>query len=328
MNVDPPTAPPAARLSFVDALRGVAVLAMVAYHFSWDLRYFGFIAADVERDLFWIVFARSIASTFLFIVGVSLVLSMRRGFDRERFLRRLGIVAGAAAAVTIATWFLFRDSFIFFGILHHIVVASVLGLPFVWAPVWVTALATVFAFAAPAYLSGPAFDHAPLLWVGFSTTLPRSNDFVPLFPWFGVVLAGIIATRLCLAYPSLIPGVLRERPLTKMGAAGNTLLWIGRHSLVIYLLHQPILFGLTDLASRINPPDLLNFEPAYVETCVASCVESEVEEATCRQTCGCIASRAQAEGLWTHLMRQTLTEDEETRYFAFVDTCRAAAGVP
>src|SRR5687768_1672935 len=84
---------PLPRLPLIDAARGAAILAMVVYHFSWDLRFFGFIAADVAGGLGWRVFARLIAGAFLFLVGVSLVLATQGGFDRARYLRRLGIIA-------------------------------------------------------------------------------------------------------------------------------------------------------------------------------------------------------------------------------------------
>ena len=170
---------------------------------------------------------------------------------------------------------------------------------------------------APAFLTTPVFDHAALLWIGLSTKLPRSNDFVPLFPWFGAVLAGIACARL---WPHLDPALRARWESVRVPPA---LLFVGRHSLMIYLLHQPVLFGLTDLAARLYPPDLLGFEPAYLESCAVNCAESEVDEEICRQTCGCIADRAQAEGLWSGMMRQTLSAEQEMRYFTLVDECRA-----
>src|SRR5882724_7861972 len=118
--------PAAARLPLLDAARGFAVVAMVIYHFCWDLRYFGYIASDVEGALRWRIFAHSTAGAFLLIVGISLVLSTRRGFNAQKFLRRLGVLVAAALAITLVTYLLFPDSYIFFGVLHHIALASVL----------------------------------------------------------------------------------------------------------------------------------------------------------------------------------------------------------
>ena len=314
-------ASPAARLPLIDAARGLAIAAMVVYHFSWDLRYFGYITANVTEDFGWRLFARLIAGSFLFIVGVSLVLASRSGFNRARYLRRLAVIAAAAAAITLATYFVFPDSFVFFGILHHIAAASVLGLAFVNAPILLVAAAAVASFMAPPLLSGPAFDSPALLWLGLASHLPRTNDFVPIFPWFGVVLAGISAARLVQR--------LRPQGLSQASVLARRvprqLVFAGRHSLVIYLLHQPFLFGLVFLAAQLAPPSFAGFEPSVVENCTRACVESEVETAICRRTCACIAGWLQAEGLWGDVMRQTLSAEQEQRYFALSDRCRAAA---
>jgi uncharacterized membrane protein len=321
-----PFNPPAAashahRLPLIDAARGVAVVAMVVYHLSWDLRYFGYITAEVETEFGWRMFARAIAGTFLFLVGVGLVLSTRRGFDLRAFLRRLGIIVAAAAAITLATWFVFRDTFIFFGMLHHIAVASVLGLAFLRLPVWLVLGAALFCFVVPPFFAGPAFDDPALIWLGLASALPRTNDFVPLLPWFGVVLAGIAAARLWPLYEAYRPALQRLGDRTPW-----QLLWLGRHSLPIYLLHQPILFGVVYLAAQVAPPNLLSFEPQYLESCTTFCVEAEVDPDVCRRTCECTAERVQLEGFWNDLMRQALNGEDEQRYFAIADACRAESG--
>lgn len=321
MRIDAPAVQPSARLPQIDAARGVAIAAMAVYHFSWDLRFFGFISVDVTQEFGWRMFARLIAGTFLFLVGVSLVLSTRNGFDRSRFLRRLGIIAAAAAAITAVTFFMMPDAFIFFGILHCIAVSSVIGLAFVRAPIALVIVAAILALLAPALLSGPAFNHPALLWLGLSTTLPRSNDFVPLFPWFGVVLAGIAATRLA----PLVPRY-RLPSWRATGSLGRALVWSGRHSLPIYLIHQPLLFGMVYLAAQIAPPDLLAFEDQFVESCSRSCVESELEAAQCSRTCRCLADRVQEEDFWQALMQNGLSEAQMSRYFAIADECRIAGG--
>ncbi len=320
-RIDAPAAASAARLPWIDALRGAAILAMIVYHFSWDLRFFGFIEADVTGDPGWRIFARCIAGTFLALVGVSLVLATRHRLDRSRYLRRLGIVAAAAVAVTVATRLAMPDSYVFFGILHAIAVSSVLGLLFVQAPIPVVFAACAFCFIAPALLSGPAFDAPPLLWLGLATYIPRSNDYVPVFPWFAVVLAGIGLGRLM---PLVRPGWLQ----LLARAAPRQLVWAGRHSLAIYLLHQPILIGLVYLAAQISPPDLLDLQASFLESCSMACVESDQELPLCRRTCACLATRTQAEGLWDGLMRETLSESELDRYWTIAGECRQAAEGP
>ena len=160
-----------------------------------------------------------------------------------------------------------------------------------------------------------------LWWLGLTTVTPRSNDYVPIFPWFGVVLAGIAVARLALLLQASGRPVLE--PLKR--PAPWPLLWAGRHSLAIYLIHQPVLFGLVYLAAQVAPPDMLGFEDSFLQTCTVSCVESDVEAAMCRNTCTCLADRTQAEGLWGGLMREQLSEPELDRYWAIVGECREAA---
>jgi uncharacterized membrane protein len=313
-------ASPSARLPWLDAARGIAILAMVIYHFSWDLRYFGFIAADVAGDLGWRIFARLIASSFLALVGVSLVLATRNGLRLDRYLRRLALIVVAAGGITLVTWFAFPESYIFFGILHAIAVSSVLGLAFVRAPVLMVLAAALFCLAAPPLFAGPAFDAPALLWLGLATYQPRSNDFVPLFPWFGIVLLGIAAARLAPLLRDANDRLQHFRP-----GAVRPLAWAGRHSLGIYLVHQPLLFGLVYLAAQVAPPSFAGFEPSYVESCTTFCAETGMDERMCRRTCECLVERTKAEGLWGGVMRNDLGKAETARYQALADLCRAAS---
>jgi uncharacterized membrane protein len=309
------------RLALIDAARGVAVIAMVIYHFSWDLRYFGYIAVDVETELGWRIFARTIAGTFLFLVGVSLVLSTRRGLKLRAFLKRLAVVVAGAAAITVVTCFVDRDTFIFFGILHHIAVASVLGLAFLRLPIWLVVAAAIACLAAPSLLAGPTFDSPALIWLGLESALPRTNDFVPLLPWFGVVLAGIAAVRLWPLYEAY------RLPLQHLGdRIPHQLLWLGRHSLVIYLLHQPVLFGCVYLASQIAPPAPIEFRPWFLDACRSQCVGSEQDGNTCQAICECLAPKVEAAGLSSAILLGGMSVQQSERYSDLIDACRASAG--
>lgn len=223
------------RQSGVDALRGVAICLMVVYHFCFDLRYYRVIAADFERDPFWLGFRALIVTSFLSLVGVSLVLAERAGIAAAIRWRRIGVIALCALAVSIGSYLMFPRSFIYFGILHCIAVASVLAWPLVRLPRIAVALG-IAVIVAGLSLQAAAFDSRALSWLGFTTMKPRTEDYVPLAPWAGIVLIGI-----GIGHGLAATGFRALRPLT---ALPKWLPWLGRHSLVIYMVHQPLLLGL------------------------------------------------------------------------------------
>jgi uncharacterized membrane protein len=224
----------------IDAARGVALVAMTVYHFSWDLAMFHLIDPHFPYTPAMIWFARSIAGSFLFLVGVSLVLAHGRGIRWRQYFTRLAMIAGAAALITLATYFATPQGYIFFGILHSIAVASIFGLAFLRMPWWLIAAFAVFFLFAGESLRTTAFDAPIWWWTGLSTLTPRSNDFVPIFPFFGMVLAGIAAAT----------AVRRSDLFERLGwwqgegAFARGVRFIGRHGLIYYLLHQPVMIGL------------------------------------------------------------------------------------
>jgi len=237
-------APAPPRFASVDALRGVAIVAMVAYHFAFDLRLFGLARLDFERDAFWLAARATIVSTFLGLVGVSLVLAHRAGVSPARRWRRVAAIAACAIAVSVASRLAFPKSYIWFGILHCIAVASVVAWPFVRRPRLALACGAA-AIAAGLSYAHPAFDSRSLAWIGFTTAKPITEDYVPLFPWMGVALVGV-ALGDALARRSFAP-------LAFLANAPRGLAWLGRHSLAVYMVHQPILIGAMALALRRLP---------------------------------------------------------------------------
>jgi len=115
---DPEPAP--GRIGGIDALRGLAVIAMVAYHFAFDLAYFRVTAQNFYRDPFWLHSRTAILSSFLLIAGMSLVLAQRSPQGRARFWVHVARVAACALAVSAASYLMFPRSFIWFGVLHAI----------------------------------------------------------------------------------------------------------------------------------------------------------------------------------------------------------------
>ena len=119
--------------------------------------------------------------------------------------------------------------------LHAIAVSLVLARPLVRRPV-LALLIGASVIAAGNLFSQVAFDSRTLGWIGFMTAKPRTEDYVPLFPWTGVMLLGIAAGH-ALVHKQFRPVAFAEKwpPL---------LAWLGRHSLAAYMVHQPVLIGL------------------------------------------------------------------------------------
>ncbi len=227
------------RIPAIDLARGVALIAMAVFHFAWDLENFGIARAGLTLEPQWKYFARAIAASFLFLVGVSLYLAHSGGVDRRAVIKRVALVGGAAAAITIVTWFATPDGFIFFGILHNIALSSLLALAFLRVPWWAVLAAAVAVLTAPAWARTEWLDVPVWWWTGLSQVTPVANDYVPVFPWFGWVLVGLGVARLAGAH-----GVFDRlsKPALEFQPAG-LLRFFGRHSLIFYLVHQPILIA-------------------------------------------------------------------------------------
>ena len=226
------------RYQLVDVLRGLAIVLMVGYHLCFDLNYFGLLHLDMYRDPAWIALRSLIVTLFLFLVGVSLHLAGVTGRGRSAYLHRLGLLLGCAVLVSIASYQLFPHSWIFFGVLHFIAVASVLGLAMRGRGTLNLVLGVALV-AIGASLSHPLFNQPALQWIGLMTHKPITEDYVPLLPWFGVVLLGMWSAQRLLrdGPPRWLQRHYRAWPLPALALGG-------RHGLAIYMLHQPLLLGI------------------------------------------------------------------------------------
>lgn len=234
------------RSLLVDRVRGVAVLLMVAYHFSFDLDQYGWIHQSFNSDPRWLAFRAVIVSLFMAALGASTVLAWPGRVDWRHLLRRQTRLGAAALAVSAASALMFPASFIWFGILHFAWVASLAALPLRGMGWPLLVLAALVAWAGNS-LAAPAFDTPWLGWIGFMTAKPYTEDYVPLFPWFAAVLVGLfVGEKLRRAPRQPLP-----RPVAPpAGALDGALRLIGRHTLLVYLLHQPLLIGLLELLQR------------------------------------------------------------------------------
>lgn len=309
---------PGARFAAIDVGRGAALVAMIAYHLSWDLGFLGFIETDVTRHPAGVAVARGIAGTFLFLVGVGLVLAHGERIRPRPFLIRLAMVAGAALLVTVVTRLAFPEAYIFFGILHAIALFSLLALPFLRLPSPLVALAGAAVLVAPALWRSPAFDPRPLAWIGFYERPPPTVDFEPVFPWFGVTLMGVAVARIVLGRPRWREALQRWRA---EGRIGGGLAWMGRRSLLIYLVHQPILLAVLLPLAWLRPVDEAAELRSFLRECERSCVAGGRTREMCAQGCSCAAEGIRSGGLWRPLHEGRLDADQEGRVVTVTEAC-------
>ncbi len=306
------------RIVAIDVLRGIALIAMASYHFTWDLEFFGYTDPGLTAFGWWKFYARCIASTFLFLVGVSLFLAHGRGIRWPGFWKRFAMVAAAAIAISVVTRFATPDSFIFFGILHQIALASLLGLLFLRLPALLTLLVAAAVIALPFYFRSTAFDHPALWWIGLSATNPRSNDYVPLFPWFGAVLVGLGVAKLA-ASSGALARIGRMTP----GRWANPLVFIGRHSLAFYLIHQPVLIGCVWVFSQIMPAPVVPKETEFLKACQVSC-EQQRDAKFCKSYCGCMLDSLQGEAGLDKLYGNDQTAEFKAHLSELASACTAS----
>ncbi len=226
------------RLWEIDVTRGIAVVLMIIYHFLFDLNYLGFVALDFS-SLALVAFQRLIAFLFLSLVGVSLVLTRLRGVPIGLHLKRAAGLAVIALLVTFAT-FVYpgpNGGMIVFGILHFIAVAVLLGYFFVSLPAWVNLVLGLGFLGLGFVLNGLTASTPWLLWLGIPPAGFYTLDYYPLVPWFGIVLLGIFMGQVMDPFSKPLSG----KAMPKLFAGLN---YLGRNALAVYLVHQPVLFGI------------------------------------------------------------------------------------
>ena len=296
------------RIPALDVARGAALVAMFAYHLVWDFAHFGYMDARTPFSPDMRLFSHVIASSFLFISGLSLALARRRPFDWRVYWMRLALIAGAAALVTAASWLLFPDALIFFGILHCIAAASLLALPFLFLP-WPAALAGgALAAALPQFVTSRAFDTPALMWSGLGVAIPVSNDFRPLLPWAGALLFGLAAGLAMQRHGGF--NILRR--VSGSSAPARLLAFGGRHSLAIYLVHQPVFFALLTASVWAFGPPAPPDERPFRQACERECAASGVAVEQCRRSCACTAQTFKRLNLWNKLRAGQLDSAEQT----------------
>ncbi len=238
----------------IDLLRGLAVMMMITFHTLFNLEFFGEYPFILDTG-FWFYFQQATAGLFFLIAGVALTLTHARALsnaragDRSfwRFFRRGGKIFAWGMVITVVTWFFLREGYVVFGVLHCIGVSIILAYPFLKQPLWALPVGFLCLIIGN-YLDNFTFSFPWLLWLGFIPERFYTVDYFPLLPWFGLFLLGLFLGGL------LYPSGLRRFSLPD--CPGFPLLrgvmFLGRHSLVIYLLHQPVLLALLAVLGAID----------------------------------------------------------------------------
>lgn len=211
---------------------------MVIFHFIYDLRFFGYVDWDTPDGEGWRTFRHVILISFFICLGASLYLSYHQAVNWKKFSKRLIQILASAFAISAVSLLMVPNNYIYFGVLHFIAIASILCIFFANKPrtslIIGLSIITIYNIG---WVSG--------LWpfTYIRDFLPRySNDYVGLFPWLGVVFIGIWFAS---------TAFLRNDPLKRFSK--NTLIALpGKHSLVIYLLHQPLFFAIFELISYVS----------------------------------------------------------------------------
>jgi len=229
----------------IDFLRGFAIILMIFFHILYDLNFFLITDFRLYSGII-LYIARLSAAIFVVLAGVSLSLSYSRVKNRLqaneivlKFLKRgcktifLGII------ISIITWFYIPRGFVVFGILHFIGASIILSLIFIRYRLLNIIFGILFIILG-LYLRLFTFDLNFLIPFGFIPNNFWTIDYFPLLPWFGLILFGISIGNII--YPN------KNRKFEMMDRSKNIVIksfcFLGRNSLLIYFLHQPIIIGL------------------------------------------------------------------------------------
>lgn len=227
----------------LDIARTVAIVLMVIFHFIYDLKFFAYITWDTPDGPGWRHFRWLIISLFFLCLGVSLTFTHRDVFKNNKFFVRLSQISLAALLISVITYSVIPQNWIFFGVLHFLALASCLV-------VWFVKLPKTSGIIGMICLLIGVLELLPSRWPFdlLSNSLPQyTNDYVAIFPWLGMVFIGVYIAHSKWFNADPLKPLIQEH-------SGRSLLyltWPGQHSLRIYLLHQPIMMGFLYLSTRL-----------------------------------------------------------------------------
>ena len=225
------------RIVWIDVIRGISIIAMITFHFAFDLMYFGFAEPDLIYQSDWKLFERMIAFSFLFIAGLSLSIKHGSSINWKSFLRRYGTTAICALLISTVTYILFNNNMIRFGILHAISVSGLISLLLLKLNSLSLASLAILVFLINLLIPQPVEGDYFWQWFIYTTETPNSLDYRPILPWIIPFIFGMASYQLFKNW-----GLLEARN-SIIHKEILFLSWLGKNSLIIYLIHQPVLFA-------------------------------------------------------------------------------------
>ena len=227
------------RIWELDALRGVCILCVIVVHFLFDLSFFG--GLDLTLPAWYVFLQEYGGAIFVVLSGICVTLgskSVRRGL----------IVFACGMLITAVTYGMYRlgmsgaDVVVKFGVLHLLGVCMLVYPAFKkLPPAMLTVLGLVIAITGYA-IRGIIVPQHWLFPLGLTYEGFTSSDYFPLFPQLGYFLIGAAIGKTAYREKrTLLPGSFQKTGIARFFC------WCGRQSLFIYLLHQPIVYGLLEL---------------------------------------------------------------------------------
>ncbi|MFT4309990.1 MAG: heparan-alpha-glucosaminide N-acetyltransferase [Candidatus Woesearchaeota archaeon] len=224
----------------MDYARGIAIVMMIIYHILWDINYF--FVTDIELETGYWEYHRIITvSLFLFLVGISIAISnASKNAPLLKYLKRGTIILSYGIIITIITYLIIPDSYVRFGILHLIGVAIIISYLFTRPRIIALIGGIILLLLGLIANTSDASNSILLEIMGLTGLSSPTVDYYPIIPWMGIVLLGLYAGRI------LYPNNKRIYSIRSYNnsLAERTLCYMGRNSLKIYLIHQPILLTL------------------------------------------------------------------------------------
>lgn len=218
----------------LDILRTLAIIGMVVYHTAYDVQIFYGWDIDVFSGA-WRLMQITTASLFLLLVGITSSFSSRHPF------RRFLWIGSAALLVSIVTYVIDPETYVRFGVLHLIALSALILPLFKKARSWLCIPGILLIAMGP--LMHTPINTALLLPLGFTYPGFSTVDYFPLIPWFGVILVGYVLGDFFYNELRATSFVLREKIIGTRSSQLSVLAAPGRHSLMLYLIHQPIIVG-------------------------------------------------------------------------------------